>query len=37
MAHDDRDFLERAESVTEKLNGQPMPIDELAENSFFMV
>ena len=31
MAHDDRDFIERAESVTEKANRQPMPIDELAE------
>jgi hypothetical protein len=31
MAHDDRDFIERTESVTEKLNGQPMPIDEMAK------
>jgi len=32
MADDDRDFLERAESVTEKLYGQPMPIDQIADN-----
>jgi hypothetical protein len=32
MADDDRDFLERAESVTEKLNGQPVPIDQIADN-----
>jgi hypothetical protein len=31
MADDDRDFLERAESVTEKLNGEPMPIDQIAD------
>jgi hypothetical protein len=31
MADDDRDFIERVESVTEKLNGKPMPIDEMAE------
>lgn len=32
MADDDRDFIERAESITEKLNGQPMPIDQIADN-----
>ena len=31
MTHDDRDFIERVESVNEKLNGTPMPIDEMAE------
>ena len=31
MAHDDRDFIERVDSVAEKINGQPMPIDEVAE------
>jgi hypothetical protein len=31
MADDDRDFIERAESVNEKLNGKPMPVDEMAE------
>jgi hypothetical protein len=28
---DDRDFIERAESISEKLHGQPMPIDEIAK------
>jgi hypothetical protein len=32
MTDDDRDFIERAESITEKLNGQPMPIDQIADN-----
>ena len=31
MAHDDQDFIERVESVTKKVVGQPMPIDEMAE------
>lgn len=31
MGHDDRDFIERTESVTERLNGRPMPIDQMAE------
>ena len=31
MAHDDRDFIERMESVTEKLDGKPTSIDEMAE------
>jgi len=28
----DRNFLEHTESVTEKLYGQPMPIDQIADN-----
>jgi hypothetical protein len=32
MADDDRDFIERTESVTEKLDGKPMSTDDLAEN-----
>ena len=32
MADDDRDFIERAESVTEKLYGKPASIDQIAEN-----
>jgi hypothetical protein len=32
MADDDRDFIERAESVTEKLQGKPMSIDNVADN-----
>lgn len=32
MANDDRDFIERAESITGKLNDKPMPIDEMANN-----
>jgi hypothetical protein len=32
MADDDRDFIERAESVTEKLNGEPASIDQIANN-----
>lgn len=31
MSRDDRDSIERVESANEKLNGQPMPIDEMAE------
>lgn len=31
MVHDDRDFIERAESVTEKIDGRPLPLDEMAE------
>ncbi len=31
MPDDDRDFIERSESITEKLNGKPMPIDDMAE------
>lgn len=32
MPDDDRDFVERTESVTEKLYGQPLPIDKVADN-----
>jgi hypothetical protein len=32
MADDDRDFIERANSANEKLNGRPIPIDQMAEN-----
>jgi hypothetical protein len=32
MANDDRDFIERTESVTEKLNGEPMSVEEMADN-----
>jgi hypothetical protein len=32
MADNDRDFIERVESITEKLHGQPMPIDQIADN-----
>ena len=32
MADDDRDFIERTESASEKLNGKPMDIDEMADN-----
>ena len=31
MADDDRNFIERVESVNEKLSGKPMPIEEMAE------
>jgi hypothetical protein len=32
MAEDDRDFIERADSENERLNGKPMAIDQMAEN-----
>lgn len=32
MPDNDRDFLEQAESITDKLCGQPMPIDKIAGN-----
>ena len=32
MMPGDRDFLERTESVTEKLYGQSLPIDKVADN-----
>ena len=32
MADDDRDFIGRMESVTEKLNGEPMPVEDMAEH-----
>ncbi len=31
MADDERDFIERAESISEKLNGRAMPIEQMAE------
>jgi hypothetical protein len=32
MPDDDRDFIERAESVTERLRGKPISIDGIADN-----
>jgi hypothetical protein len=32
MADDDQNFIERADSASEKLHGQPMDIDKTAEN-----
>lgn len=32
MSHDDRDFIERAESITGNLYGEPMPADRIADN-----
>jgi hypothetical protein len=32
MSDDDRDFIERAESLTEKLYGEPMSVDAMADN-----
>jgi hypothetical protein len=32
MTDDDRDFIERAESVSGKLHGEPMNIDNLTDN-----
>lgn len=32
MADDDRDFIERVNSVAEKLHGEPMSFDEISEN-----
>jgi len=32
MADDDRDFIQRADSASEKLHGKPMDIDKMAEN-----
>jgi hypothetical protein len=32
MADDDRDFIQRADSASEKLHGQPLDTDKLAEN-----
>jgi hypothetical protein len=31
MADDDQDFIGRMQSVTEKIDGQPMPVEEMAE------
>lgn len=32
MTDDDRDFIERADSLAEKLYGEPVPIDQIAYN-----
>ena len=32
MADDDRDFIDRASSMTEKLYGKPASMDQIAEN-----
>lgn len=32
MAHDDRDFIDRTESLTSKFYGKPASIDQIAEN-----
>lgn len=32
MADDDRDFIERANSVAEKIHGEPMSFDEISKN-----
>jgi hypothetical protein len=32
MADDDRDFIDRAESATEKLYGRPMAPDDITDN-----
>jgi hypothetical protein len=32
MAEDDRDFIDRAESVTDKLYGKPASADEIADS-----
>ena len=32
MSDDDRDFIERSESLTEKLYGKPATIDQIADN-----
>jgi hypothetical protein len=32
MPDDDRDFIERADSVSEKLHGEPMTTEEIANN-----
>jgi hypothetical protein len=32
MINDDRDFIERADSITENMYGQPMSIDLIAES-----
>jgi hypothetical protein len=32
MAEDDRDFIERAESLTDKFHGKPASIDQIADN-----
>jgi hypothetical protein len=32
MADDDRDFIQRAESASKELHGEPIDIDKMAEN-----
>jgi hypothetical protein len=32
MTDDDRDFVERTEAIAEKLYGQPLPIDKVADH-----
>jgi hypothetical protein len=32
MANDDRDFIERAESISEKQHGRPLSADEIAQD-----
>jgi len=32
MSDDDRDFIERADSITGNMYGQPMSVDRIAEN-----
>ena len=32
MSHDDRDFIQRADSMTEKLYGKPASIGQVADN-----
>jgi hypothetical protein len=32
MANDDQDFIQRADSASKKLHGEPMDIDKMAEN-----
>ena len=32
MADDDRDFIERASSVAEKIHGEPLAADEITQN-----
>ena len=32
MADDDQDFIGRMQSVTEKIDGRPMPVEEMAEH-----
>ena len=29
---DDRDFVDRARSISDKVSGEPMPIDKIADN-----
>ena len=36
MADDDRDFIERASSVAEKIHGEPMTAEEITKTLRFM-